>query len=70
VDRSHPLDECAMFGVARLLDTIAYPLRVGDDVRHTEVSAAMEIADHVLTYVLPAVRQDGHPNEPERNAEP
>jgi hypothetical protein len=70
VYRSPPLDGYAMFGVARLLDAIAYSLRVGDDVHHTVVSGAMEIADHVLTYVLPAVRQDGHRNEPERNAGP
>jgi len=53
----------AMFGVARLLDAIAYSLRVGDDVHHDVVSGAMEIADHVLTYVLPVVRA-------ERNARP
>jgi hypothetical protein len=70
VCRSYPLDEYVMFGVARLLDAIAHSLRVGDDVHHTVVSGAMEIADHVLTYVLPTVRQNGHRNEPERNAGP
>jgi hypothetical protein len=70
VYRSQPLDEYAMFGVARLLDAIAYSLRIGDDVHHTVVSGAMEIADHVLAYALPAVRQSGHGNEPGRNAGP
>jgi hypothetical protein len=68
--RSRPLDEYVMFGVARLLDAIAYSLRVGDDVHDTVVSGAMEIADHVMTYTLPAVRRNGHGNEPERKAGP
>jgi hypothetical protein len=70
VYRSHPPDEYVMFGVARLLDAIAYSLRTGDDVHHTVVSGAMEIADHVLRYVLPVVRENGHRNDPERNARP
>jgi hypothetical protein len=66
VYRSHPLDGYPMFGVARLLEAIAHSLHVSDDVHHTVVSAAMEIADHVTTYVLPMVRAaDG-----ERNVEP
>ena len=66
--RSHPLDEYAMFGVARLLDAIAYSLRTGDGMNHTVVSGAMEIADHVMTYVLPMVHENGHRNAPEGNA--
>lgn len=63
VYRSHPLDEYARFGVARLLEAIAHSLRVGDDLHHTVVSAAMEIADHVMTYVLPMVQAgDGERN--------
>lgn len=56
VYRSHPLDEYAMSGAARLLEAIARSLHVGDDVHHAVVSAAMEIADHVMTYVLRVVR--------------
>jgi hypothetical protein len=67
--RSNPLGEYVMFGVARLLDALAHSLRSGDDVHHTVVSAAMEIADHVTTYLLPMVqagpgRENGqHPQE-------
>jgi hypothetical protein len=68
--RTHSRDEYAVFGVARLLDAIAFSLRIGDDVHHTVVSGAMEIADHVLTYVRPMVRENGHANDPEGNAGP
>jgi hypothetical protein len=67
------MDEYAMFGVARLLDAIAYSLRIGEDVHHTVVSGAMEIADHVMTYVLPMVRAghgNGHRTDPGRNVAP
>jgi hypothetical protein len=60
--RSNPFGEYVMFGVARLLDALAHSLRSGDDVHHTVVSGAMEIADHVTTYLLPMV-QAGHGRE-------
>jgi hypothetical protein len=54
--RSNPLGEYGMFGVARLLDALAHSLHTRNDVHHTVVSAAMEVADHVVTYLLPMVQ--------------
>ena len=59
VFRSHPPGEYALFGLARLLDALAFSLHRGNEVHHTVVSGAMEIAHHVQTYLLPAVRADG-----------
>jgi hypothetical protein len=58
VFRSHPPGEPALFGLARLLDALAFSLHRGDEVHHIVVSGAMEIARHVTTYLLPSVRAD------------
>ena len=50
-----------MFGMARLLDAIAFSMYVDGAVHHTVVSGAPEISRHVLHYLLPAVRSDAHP---------
>lgn len=57
VYRSHPPGEYAMFGVARLLDAIAFSMHVDGAVHHTVISGATEIAHHVLDH-LPTVRTD------------
>jgi hypothetical protein len=56
VIRSHLSGEYAIFGLARLLDALAFSLHRGNEVHHTVVSGAMEIAHHVKTYLLPSVR--------------
>jgi hypothetical protein len=58
VYRSHPPGEYAMFGVARLLDAVAFSMHIDGAVHPTVVSGAMEIAHHVLTYLLPTIRTD------------
>jgi hypothetical protein len=58
--RSHPPGEYAMFGIARLLDAIAFSMHVDGAVHHTVASSAAEIAHHVVDYLLPAVRTDAH----------
>jgi len=58
VDRSHPPGEYAMFGMARLLDAIAFSMYVDGAVHHTVVSSATEIAHHVLDYLLPTVQNN------------
>ncbi|MCO1659923.1 hypothetical protein [Pseudonocardia humida] len=60
VYRSHPPGEYAMFGLARLLDAVAFSMHVDGAVHHTVVSGATEIAHHVLKYLLPTVRSDAH----------
>lgn len=52
---SHPHGECAMFGIARLLDAIAFSLRIGDEVNPAVISGAMEIALYARTYLQPTV---------------
>ena len=54
--RSHPPGEYAMFGLARLLDAIAFSMHIDGAVHHTVVSGATEVAHHVLTYLLPDLR--------------
>ena len=56
VYRSHPPGEYAMFGVARLLDAVAFSMHIDGAMHYTVVSSATEIAHHVLTY-LPAVER-------------
>ncbi|GAA0947931.1 hypothetical protein [Virgisporangium aurantiacum] len=53
VYRSQPPGEYAMFGIARLLDAIALSMRVDGRTHTGVVSAANEVAQHVLKYVLP-----------------
>jgi hypothetical protein len=53
VYRSHPPGEYAMFGVARMLDAIAFSMRLASAVDLTVVSSATEVAHHVLRYVHP-----------------
>ena len=53
VYRSQPPGEYAMFGIARLLDAIAFSMRVDGGAHAGVVSAATEVAQHVLKYVLP-----------------
>jgi hypothetical protein len=53
VYRSRPPGEYAMFGVARLLDAVAFSMRVDGATHPRVVSAATEVAHHVLTYQLP-----------------
>jgi hypothetical protein len=55
LDRSHPPGEYAMFGLARLLDAIAFSTYLDGAVHPAVVSGATEIAHHVLRYLLPAV---------------
>ncbi len=43
--------EFVLFGVARLLDAVAHDLRDHVDLSHAVVSAATEVAEHVLAYV-------------------
>jgi hypothetical protein len=45
--------EFVMFGVARLLDTLAAAMDSERDLPHDVVSAAEELAHHVLTYIVP-----------------
>jgi hypothetical protein len=42
-----------MFGVARMLDAIAYSMRMDGALQRTVVSSATEVAHHVLAYVHP-----------------
>jgi hypothetical protein len=53
VYRSRPPGEYAMFGVARMLDAIAYSMRMDGALQRTVVSSATEVAHHVLAYVHP-----------------
>jgi hypothetical protein len=57
--RSRPPGEYAMFGLARLLDAIAFTMHIDGAVHHTVVSGATEIAHHVLSYLLPVGGADG-----------
>jgi hypothetical protein len=68
--RSHPHGEYAMFGMARLLDAIAFSIYVDGAVHHTVVSGATEIAHHVLTYLLPIVRSDADREQVSGSATP
>jgi hypothetical protein len=43
--------EYVMSGIARLLDSLAREMRVNDTLSHETVSAATEIAEHVLTHL-------------------
>jgi hypothetical protein len=47
---SHPPGEYAMFGIARLLDAIASAMRVSHAPHPQVVSAAAEVAHHVLSF--------------------
>jgi hypothetical protein len=58
VYRSHPPGDYAMFGLARLLDAVAFSMHIDGVVHHTVVSGATEVAYHVLTYLLPTTRTD------------
>jgi hypothetical protein len=58
VYRSHPPGEYAMFGLARLLDAIAFSMHIDGAVHPATVSGATEIARHVLRYLLPTVDID------------
>jgi hypothetical protein len=58
VYRSYPPGEYAMFGLARMLDAVAFSMHVDGAVHHTVVSSATEIAHHVLRYLLPTVRTE------------
>jgi len=53
VYRLHPPGEYAMFGIARLLDAVAFSMRVDGATHPRVVSSATEVAHHVLTYRLP-----------------
>jgi hypothetical protein len=45
--------EFVMFGIARLLETLAVAMDREEGLPHDVVSAAEELAHHVLTYVVP-----------------
>ena len=49
VYRSHPPGEYAMFGLARLLDAIAFSMHIDGAVHHTVVDRATALAPHGLT---------------------
>jgi hypothetical protein len=51
--RGRPPGEYAMFGVARLLDAIAFSMHIDGAAHPRVVSGATEVAHHVLRYVLP-----------------
>ena len=53
--------EYVLIAVARLLDSLAYKIHERVDVGHEVVSAATEIAEHVLAHVLAHVPTDGRP---------
>ena len=53
VYRSHPPGEYAMFGVARLLDAIAFAMHIDGAAHPRVVSGATEVAHHVLSYQFP-----------------
>jgi hypothetical protein len=48
-----------MFGLARLLDSLAAAVRAPAGLPHDVVSAAEELSRHVLTYVRPGGAGDG-----------
>jgi hypothetical protein len=50
--------EYVMSGIARLLDSIAREMRENGTLGHDVVSAATEMAGHVLTY-LPEIEKQG-----------
>ncbi len=56
--RSHPPGEYAMFGLARMLDAVAFSMHIDGAVHHTVVDGATEIAHHVLRYLLPTLPAD------------
>jgi hypothetical protein len=58
VYRSHPPGEYAMFGLARMLDAVAFSMHIHGAVHHTVVSGAVEIAHHVLRYLLPTIQAE------------
>jgi hypothetical protein len=47
-----------MFGVARLLDAVAEPVRRGHPPGHGIVAGAVEIAQHVTTHLARELRAD------------
>jgi hypothetical protein len=53
---SHGHGECVLFGLARLLDAIAFSLRAGDAVNPAVIAGAMDVARHVRTYLRPGVQ--------------
>jgi hypothetical protein len=55
VYHSHPPGEYAMFGLARLLDAVAFSMHIDGAVHYTVVSGATEVAHHVLTYLFPSM---------------
>jgi hypothetical protein len=57
-DRAPLPGEFVMFGTARLLDTLAAAMRGPRGLPHDVVSAAEDLAQHVLTYL-----QAGEPGE-------
>ena len=68
VYRSQPPGEYAMFGLARLLDAIAFSMQSDGGVHHTVVAGTTEIAHHVLTYLHPT--PDQRRQESDRGPEP
>lgn len=52
--RNQPPGEYAMFGIARLLDAIAFSMRVDGGTHSGVMTAATEVAHHVLTYLPPS----------------
>jgi hypothetical protein len=54
VFRSQPPGEYAMFGVARLLDAIAFSMRVDGATHPRVITDATEVAHHVLTHLSAA----------------
>ncbi|OLT18163.1 hypothetical protein BJF78_11985 [Pseudonocardia sp. CNS-139] len=63
--RGHPPGEYTMFGVARILDAVALQVQNGERLHHTVVSAAMEIARHVTTYLPQLMAEDDADRGPE-----
>ena len=49
--------EYVMSGIARLLDSLAREMRDNDTLSHDVVSAATEMAEHVLTHLPKIVKQ-------------
>jgi hypothetical protein len=53
VYRSHPPGQYAMFGVARLLDAVAFSMHTEGATHPRVISSASEVAHHVVRYQLP-----------------
>jgi hypothetical protein len=51
--------EYVRYGTARLLDALAASVRNGDQVHHAVLSAANEMARHVMTHLVPLLHGDG-----------